>query len=274
MSRIFVSYAREDRPALRALEEGLRQTDHELWWDARLEAGEDFRSKIEHELNSADVVLVVWSKRSRNSRWVLEEAERGVQRGVLLPVRIDDLQLPLGFGGFNIIDFSSWSGGFTAACWRDLLAEIDRLSGERHVAGVRPPIRVLKPALLLTLGWGTGIALLLSLLGNAVRDSLIVSVGVVPIAFWSALEVKRAGFEKWVVILKRMLRWFLVGSLVALAIIVIAAATGNVAAQSPRGKVLELLGVFVVITTATAFILTAWNLVRFSVRRTLGQGTE
>jgi hypothetical protein len=89
---------------------------------------------IEEHLQRSDVILVVWSKRAKLSRWV-DEAEMGVQRGLLVPIRIDSATLPLGFGGFNTLNFVA--GDFNAQEWRKLLNEINRIVGNTKIARQR-----------------------------------------------------------------------------------------------------------------------------------------
>jgi hypothetical protein len=75
-----------------------------VWWDAALEGGHHFAAEIERELNAADVVVVVWSKASITSNWVLDEAMHGRDRGCLIPVRFDDTPPPLGYRQIQTID--------------------------------------------------------------------------------------------------------------------------------------------------------------------------
>ena len=83
MARIFISYAREDKPVIQSLAEGLVHAAHEVWWDADLGAADAFRETIESQIAGADVVVVVWSQRANASRYVVDEAERAVGRSVL-----------------------------------------------------------------------------------------------------------------------------------------------------------------------------------------------
>jgi TIR domain len=133
--RVFISYAREDQAVVRLLAEGLESAGLDVWWDTNLAAGQVFRGAIEEHLQRSDVILVVWSKRAKLSRWVLDEAEMGVQRGILVPIRIDSATLPLGFGGFNTLNFVA--GDFNAQEWRKLLNEINRIVGNTKIARQR-----------------------------------------------------------------------------------------------------------------------------------------
>ncbi len=58
------------------------------------------RARSSSSSNSAKCVIVVWSKRSiaPEGRFVEDEASRAMDRGVYVPVRIDKVHLPLGFG--------------------------------------------------------------------------------------------------------------------------------------------------------------------------------
>ena len=68
---------------------------------------------------------------------VVDEAERAIGRGVLLPIRLDGSP-PLGFGTFNALDFSGWGGDDNSDAWRRLVSEITRIAA----APVLPPARV------------------------------------------------------------------------------------------------------------------------------------
>lgn len=108
MGRIFLSYAREDRACAERLSCVLEEAGHEVWWDRRMDGGEDFAAEIEAELDKADVVLVAWSKISVKSRWVRDEASAGGDSGRLVPVSIDGSMPPMGFRQFHSLDLSGW----------------------------------------------------------------------------------------------------------------------------------------------------------------------
>jgi len=59
VSRVFISYAREDQAVVRLLAEGLEGAGLDVWWDTNLAAGEAFRAAIEEHLQRSDVILVV-----------------------------------------------------------------------------------------------------------------------------------------------------------------------------------------------------------------------
>jgi hypothetical protein len=111
MSDVFLSYAREDEARIRPLVKMLEDKGLSVFWDRRIPAGETWRSYIGRALGEAHCVLVAWSWSSVSSDWVIEEAEQAKKRGVLLPFRLDPVDLPLGFGALQAADLSDWAPG-------------------------------------------------------------------------------------------------------------------------------------------------------------------
>src|SRR4051812_17937858 len=97
---IFISYKAEDRARVRPLVDALMADGLSVWWDAHIGAGEDWRESIAANLDEARCVIVVWSKRSvgPDGRFVRDEAARAMKRHAYLPVTIDKVDPPLGFG--------------------------------------------------------------------------------------------------------------------------------------------------------------------------------
>jgi hypothetical protein len=114
MADVFVSYAHQDREWVSLFTERLRQAaGFDIWWDRTILPGEQFDDVIQAALNEARRVIVVWSVQSVPSRWVRTEAREAAQRDVLLPVRMDDVVLPLEFRSFETADLSKWQGDTT-----------------------------------------------------------------------------------------------------------------------------------------------------------------
>jgi tetratricopeptide (TPR) repeat protein len=134
MSRVFLSYSRQDQSRAKAIATALERHGHEVWWDRHLEGGSRYANEIEGELKRADAVVVLWSRASVQSPWVQDEAAEGRNSGRLVPVIIDDSQPPLGFRQFQAIDLSEWNGrsGSKAldAIHRAILASIGKQGGE------------------------------------------------------------------------------------------------------------------------------------------------
>ena len=111
MADIFVSYAREDKERVRPIVEELEKLDWSVFWDTKLLPGDDWRSYIKKQLDVSSCVLVFWSRISRDAKWVLLEADEAKERGILVPVLLDDVRPPFGFNDIHAADLSDWAGG-------------------------------------------------------------------------------------------------------------------------------------------------------------------
>jgi len=111
MTDVFVSYATEDRARVRPLIELLEAQGWTVWWDQEIQPGERFDSIIQNALLDSGCVVVVWSNNSVKSDWVMDEATAGKERGVLVPVSFDAVQIPLPFIRTQAADFTKWRAG-------------------------------------------------------------------------------------------------------------------------------------------------------------------
>ena len=107
---VFLSYARGDQKRALTVIAALERAGVQVWWDGLLEGGETFLPTTEAALESADAVVVLWSRTSVDSHWVRDEATRGRERGCLVPLSLDGSHAPLGFRQFQLINVSKWRG--------------------------------------------------------------------------------------------------------------------------------------------------------------------
>lgn len=131
MADLFLSYKSEDRARVAPLAEALQADGLSVWWDADLAGGSEWRQSIQEQLDAARCVLVVWSKRSvgPEGRFVRDEATRAQRRGVYLPVGIDAVEPPLGFGETQLLSLIGWKGDRADPRYRALLAAVRTLAG-------------------------------------------------------------------------------------------------------------------------------------------------
>ena len=137
MTDLFVSYKSEDRARVAPLVAALEADGVGVWWDAHIGGGTEWRGSIERELNAARCVLVVWSERSRGpgGSFVRDEASWAMRRGAYLPVRIDPVEPPLGFGETQALSLIGWRGDRADPHYRALLAAVQAVT-----AGTPRPI--------------------------------------------------------------------------------------------------------------------------------------
>ena len=112
MTDVFISYKAEDRARVRPLVEALETDGLSVWWDAHVGAGEEWRDSIQQHLDQAKCIIVIWSKRSigPEGHFVRDEASRAQRRHAYLPVRVDKVDPPLGFGETQATPLIGWKG--------------------------------------------------------------------------------------------------------------------------------------------------------------------
>ncbi|HEX9985842.1 MAG TPA: toll/interleukin-1 receptor domain-containing protein [Thermoanaerobaculia bacterium] len=109
MADVFLSYASEDRETAARFAAVLAQRGFSVWWDRDIAPGRPFADVLEEELQQAKCVVVLWSNAARTSHWVFGEADEGLRRGVLVPVRLDaTVPIPLQFRRIQMADLCRW----------------------------------------------------------------------------------------------------------------------------------------------------------------------
>ena len=176
MSHVMVSYKREDEPRVAVLVRALRANGLEVWWDQGLPGGEAWRANIETALNEAGCVVVVWSHGSTgpDGGFVRDEAARARQRGILVPVMIDPVMPPLGFGELQAIDLKRWKGNAKDPFLLDLAdACRAKLEGKPVPPAKAPSVRLYRRLRAGALGaLGTGLLWVLATNMGGVQDAV------------------------------------------------------------------------------------------------------
>lgn len=135
---VFVSYSRTDLDRARPVIALLEGAGFDVWWDGRLEGGENYLAITENALETADCVLVLWSQTSVGSHWARDEAQRGRERGCLVPLSLDGTMAPLGFRQFQLLDISGWNGAPNDALAGRILAAVRQRAGQGSAVNEAP----------------------------------------------------------------------------------------------------------------------------------------
>ena len=110
---IFISYSHKDKEKVHQIAEAIRfRTDYDLWRDNQIRAGEVYTFVIGRALADAKAVIVFWSKQSVQSESVVDEADRARLANKIIPVKIEDCEVPTGFSQrqtIDLIDFGEYS---------------------------------------------------------------------------------------------------------------------------------------------------------------------
>lgn len=150
---IFVSYKSEDRQRARILAEALERRGWPVWWDRDIQAGQAFRRVIAQALDDAACTVVLWTDLSVESEWVQEEAQEAKARKILVPVLLDEVRPPLGFGQMQSARLIGWTGEADDPMLDDLLRgvaahlgldEVPPLLGDESWAAVVESGRVMR----------------------------------------------------------------------------------------------------------------------------------
>lgn len=123
---IFLSYSRSDKKRAKIFADALEKQGYSVWWDPEMLGGGRIDSVIQEKLDSAKCVLVLWSKESVKSSWVYDEATRGKNKDILIPILIDNVNIPLGFGLINALNLIDWKGDQTDPNFLKLLESVSK----------------------------------------------------------------------------------------------------------------------------------------------------
>jgi hypothetical protein len=108
MSDVFISYSRKDLNRAKEIVSRLTQEGWSVFWDQRITIGSKYYKILEKEIYTSRVIVVLWSQNSIESDWVIIEATEGKDRGVLVPVLLENVKIPFGFKHLQTADLSDW----------------------------------------------------------------------------------------------------------------------------------------------------------------------
>jgi TolB-like protein len=129
---VFLSYNREDQAVARRFAEGFERAGLNVWWDQTLRSGEAYDQVTEQALRGARAVVVLWSKRSVDSRWVRAEATLADRQHTLVPAMIEPCERPIMFELTQTADLCRWGGEPSDPAWNSFLADVHRFVVERR----------------------------------------------------------------------------------------------------------------------------------------------
>src|SRR5262245_42710341 len=109
MADIFLSYSRKDVALAEPLVRALQQDGYTVFWDPSIEPGAEFAAVLDHQVDTARSVVVLWSRHSIASEWVRREASGGQRRDVLFPVLIEKVTPAQGFDQLHAANLIGWN---------------------------------------------------------------------------------------------------------------------------------------------------------------------
>lgn len=146
MADVFLSYAREDRDRAAQMAQALEAAGLDVFWDNEIPPGTTWADFIEQKLAQCKALIVLWSQHSTTSQWVREEARMGRDKGVLIPVMIDNSNPPFGFGEVQSANLADWQGEADHPNWRRFVDAVKRFADTQPTPRApEPPPRSAPP---------------------------------------------------------------------------------------------------------------------------------
>ncbi len=139
--KIFVSYARADKPGAERVVERLTQIDHEPWVDKHLTGGQQWWDEILRVIRDVDVFVIILSPASLASQACQLERQYAERLGKFrLPVKIAPVStsaLPPDLSSLQIVDFTGSDFNHEAAT---LIRALNRRPPPRPLPVPMPPL--------------------------------------------------------------------------------------------------------------------------------------
>jgi Tol biopolymer transport system component len=137
MTRIFISYDRDDRNFTRQLASRLRRVFGQVWFDENLYGGEDWWNEIRRQIADCDIFIYLLTEASAQSEYCkAEHAEAERLRKEVLPVRLSTVNtIPSFLQKIQYVDMSD--GGLTVENFTELTAAIKQISDKIAEDNVR-----------------------------------------------------------------------------------------------------------------------------------------
>ena len=141
MSKIFISYASQDQDKAEIIANKLKANGKAVFFSRMIPKGADWAATLEAQLAEATSMIVLWTRHSVKSFWVRSEAAEGLEKQKLIPVLLDNSELPRLFRGIQTESLKGWDGSSTDKTidrFLDYLDDTFSLSGFAGLASVPP----------------------------------------------------------------------------------------------------------------------------------------
>lgn len=133
MADVFISYKREDRESVERIARAVEESGFSVWWDDRIGPQAEWDTQIEQAISQARAVIVLWTPRSVESKWVRAEAHHANERGCLIPAILEPCAIPIAFSLNQTVNLSEWAGEANDRQWKKMMAWVEDVvrSGRR-----------------------------------------------------------------------------------------------------------------------------------------------
>jgi len=106
-TKVFISYAHQDKTFARKLAGELENDGNKVWWDFDdLKGGQDWQKEIERAIKQCDFFLVALTPDAVASEWVGNEITYAIQaQKTIIPLHLKKCEIPIGLIKKHYIDF-------------------------------------------------------------------------------------------------------------------------------------------------------------------------
>lgn len=109
MADVYVVYASENVDLAEKLVELLSQQWKDVWWDKKIVGR--FRKVIEKKLPQSGCVIAINTAEAREKDTYSEELRLADKHNIeIIPIRLDDAELPYPFGAYSYVNMHGWVG--------------------------------------------------------------------------------------------------------------------------------------------------------------------
>ena len=109
MDQVFLSYSRQDAEAVRPIIDALLEVGINLWCDeGGIETGDVFSEEILRALEASSALIALWSRSSRDAKWVHAEVNHATELGLVTVHVTLDGELPFRFGNLQAVKLLGW----------------------------------------------------------------------------------------------------------------------------------------------------------------------
>lgn len=137
---IFLSYAREDLERVRHLVDAFKKRDCRIIWDLEVRTGKTWTQEIQDAIDRSLCIIIVWSRHSVRSEWVIEEAlEAKDKMKEIIPVLLDDVTPPFGFRRLHAANLVDWDGDDRVESFVRLSRDVLKILRESRAAQPTAP---------------------------------------------------------------------------------------------------------------------------------------
>lgn len=139
MSDVFLSYSHLDKDSAERIAKAFQYRGWSVFWDKDIPPGKTYDHFINEHLQKALCVVVLWSASSVTSDWVKEEAQQGMKRGKLVPILIEQVAPPLGFGRIEAAELYDWHGEAEHPEYKNLVNAVESFLQPPQNPAIPPP---------------------------------------------------------------------------------------------------------------------------------------